>query len=181
MKNYGGGAGEVPAGPPARDERSRSWRTGWELTLLEVEALLATETGLWSDVADRIDPRLQRDRFKDRRRGGPMKILLAIDDRNARKGPRRQSLRSCVRTALTCASSCRHWEHIVRFLSSSNEALRLRTPYQALRDVTVRDAAALVARAARQLAGRRVWHQHRRREGEPCRTILDCAADWRPT
>jgi len=37
---------------------------GWELTLLEVEALLATETGLWSDVANRIDPRLRRDRFK---------------------------------------------------------------------------------------------------------------------
>jgi hypothetical protein len=33
---------------------------GWELSRLEVEALLATELRLWSDVAARIDPRLQR-------------------------------------------------------------------------------------------------------------------------
>jgi hypothetical protein len=33
---------------------------GWELSRLEVEALLAMEINLWSDVADRIDPRLQR-------------------------------------------------------------------------------------------------------------------------
>jgi len=33
---------------------------GWELSRLEVDALLAMEVGLWSDVAARIDPRLQR-------------------------------------------------------------------------------------------------------------------------
>jgi len=33
---------------------------GWELSRLEVDALLATEITLWSDVAARIDPRLQR-------------------------------------------------------------------------------------------------------------------------
>jgi hypothetical protein len=33
---------------------------GWELSRLEVDALLATDVRLWSDVADRIDPRLQR-------------------------------------------------------------------------------------------------------------------------
>jgi hypothetical protein len=33
---------------------------GWELSRIEVDALLATELGLWSDVAPRIDPRLQR-------------------------------------------------------------------------------------------------------------------------
>ena len=33
---------------------------GWELSRLEVNALLATEIELWSDVAARIDPRLQR-------------------------------------------------------------------------------------------------------------------------
>ena len=33
---------------------------GWELSSLEVEALLAIEVKLWSDVAVRIDPRLQR-------------------------------------------------------------------------------------------------------------------------
>jgi AcrR family transcriptional regulator len=33
---------------------------GWELSHLEVDALLATEIRLWSDVAPRIDPRLQR-------------------------------------------------------------------------------------------------------------------------
>ena len=33
---------------------------GWELSRLEVAALLATGTTLWSDVAARIDPRLQR-------------------------------------------------------------------------------------------------------------------------
>jgi hypothetical protein len=39
---------------------------GWELSRLEVEALLATEIRLWSDVADRIDPRLQRSSLKPR-------------------------------------------------------------------------------------------------------------------
>jgi hypothetical protein len=33
---------------------------GWELSRLEVDALLATEIRLWSDAAARIDPRLQR-------------------------------------------------------------------------------------------------------------------------
>jgi len=33
---------------------------GWELSRLEVDALLATEIRLWSEVAARIDPRLQR-------------------------------------------------------------------------------------------------------------------------
>ena len=33
---------------------------GWELSRLEVDALLATEIGLWSEVAARIDSRLQR-------------------------------------------------------------------------------------------------------------------------
>ena len=33
---------------------------GWELSRLEVDALLAIEIGLWSEVASRIDPRLQR-------------------------------------------------------------------------------------------------------------------------
>jgi hypothetical protein len=33
---------------------------GWDLSRLEVDALLATETALWSEVAARIDARLQR-------------------------------------------------------------------------------------------------------------------------
>ena len=33
---------------------------GWELSRLEVDALLAIEIGLWAEVAARIDPRLQR-------------------------------------------------------------------------------------------------------------------------
>jgi hypothetical protein len=33
---------------------------GWELSRLEVDALLAIEIGLWSEAASRIDPRLQR-------------------------------------------------------------------------------------------------------------------------
>jgi hypothetical protein len=33
---------------------------GWELSRLEVDALLTMEVRLWSDVARRIDPRLQR-------------------------------------------------------------------------------------------------------------------------
>jgi hypothetical protein len=33
---------------------------GWELNRLEVDALLTIEIGLWSEVAARIDPRLQR-------------------------------------------------------------------------------------------------------------------------
>ena len=37
---------------------------GWELSRLEVDALLAIEIGLWSEVAARIDPRLQRSSLK---------------------------------------------------------------------------------------------------------------------
>ena len=33
---------------------------GWELSRFEVDALLAIEFGLWSEVAGRIDSRLQR-------------------------------------------------------------------------------------------------------------------------
>jgi hypothetical protein len=33
---------------------------GWELSRLEVDALLAIDVGLWSEVAVRIDSRLQR-------------------------------------------------------------------------------------------------------------------------
>ena len=37
---------------------------GWELTAIEIEALIETDTGLWSDSARRIDPRLQRSSLK---------------------------------------------------------------------------------------------------------------------
>ena len=51
-----------------RDEFIRSPRRtlaelseqGWELSRLEVDALVAIEIGLWSEVAARIDSRLQR-------------------------------------------------------------------------------------------------------------------------
>jgi hypothetical protein len=51
-----------------RDEFIRSPRRtlaelsdqGWELNRLEVDALLTINIGLWSEVAARIDPRLQR-------------------------------------------------------------------------------------------------------------------------
>jgi hypothetical protein len=33
---------------------------GWELSRFELDALLAIDSGLWPEVADRIDPRLQR-------------------------------------------------------------------------------------------------------------------------
>jgi hypothetical protein len=33
---------------------------GWELSRFEIDALLAIESGLWCEVAARIDPRLQR-------------------------------------------------------------------------------------------------------------------------
>jgi len=33
---------------------------GWDLTGIEVDALLAIEIGLWSEAAARIDSRLQR-------------------------------------------------------------------------------------------------------------------------
>lgn len=38
---------------------------GWELTRIEVHALLTTDLGLWSEVAARIDPRLQRCSLKN--------------------------------------------------------------------------------------------------------------------
>lgn len=33
---------------------------GWDLSRIEVDALLGTEIGLWSEAAARIDSRLQR-------------------------------------------------------------------------------------------------------------------------
>ena len=38
---------------------------GWGLNSIEVDALLATETGLWSETAARIDSRLQRCSLKN--------------------------------------------------------------------------------------------------------------------
>ena len=38
---------------------------GWELSRLEIDALLAIEIGLWSEVAARIDSRLQRCSLKN--------------------------------------------------------------------------------------------------------------------
>jgi hypothetical protein len=57
-----------------RDEFTRSPRQtlsdlseqGWELSRLEVDALLAMDVSLWSEVAARIDPRLQRCSLKSR-------------------------------------------------------------------------------------------------------------------
>jgi len=43
---------------------------GWELSRLEVDALLAIEADLWCEVAVRIDPRLQRCSLKNRDREG---------------------------------------------------------------------------------------------------------------
>ena len=37
---------------------------GWELTAIEVEALVQTDTEVWSDGARRINPRLQRSSLK---------------------------------------------------------------------------------------------------------------------
>jgi hypothetical protein len=37
---------------------------GWELTAIEVEALIQTDRRLWSDGARRINPRLQRSSLK---------------------------------------------------------------------------------------------------------------------
>lgn len=41
---------------------------GWELSRLEIDALLAMETRLWSEVAARIDSRLQRCNLEPPRR-----------------------------------------------------------------------------------------------------------------
>ena len=35
-------------------------KTGHELTPLEITALMATPSGLWNEVANKIDPRLQK-------------------------------------------------------------------------------------------------------------------------
>ena len=43
---------------------------GWELSRLEVDALLTIDIGLWSEVAARIDPRLQRCSLKTMQRDG---------------------------------------------------------------------------------------------------------------
>jgi hypothetical protein len=39
---------------------------GWDLSRLEVDAMVATEIGLWSETAARIDSRLQRCSLKNR-------------------------------------------------------------------------------------------------------------------
>jgi hypothetical protein len=37
---------------------------GWELTSVEIDALLRTDIRLWSNAAARLDPRLQRSSLK---------------------------------------------------------------------------------------------------------------------
>ena len=43
---------------------------GWELTRVEVDALLHTDIRVWSIAAARIDPRLQRSSLKTGEKGG---------------------------------------------------------------------------------------------------------------
>jgi len=43
---------------------------GWELTGVEVEALLRTDIRLWADAAARVDPRLQCSSLKSGEEGG---------------------------------------------------------------------------------------------------------------
>ena len=43
---------------------------GWELTGVEIDALLRTDITLWSDAAARVDPRLQRCSLKTGEEGG---------------------------------------------------------------------------------------------------------------
>jgi hypothetical protein len=38
---------------------------GFALTSTEIEALVQTERAMWSEAADRIDPRLQRSSLRD--------------------------------------------------------------------------------------------------------------------
>jgi hypothetical protein len=45
--------------------RVNSSEQGWELTRIEVDALLTIEVRLWSEVAARIDPRLHRCTLKN--------------------------------------------------------------------------------------------------------------------
>jgi hypothetical protein len=42
---------------------TRFIESGYELTALEVAALRATHAGVWTQAADRIDPRLQKVSF----------------------------------------------------------------------------------------------------------------------
>ena len=45
---------------------------GWELTGVEIDALLRTDLRLWSDTAARVDPRLQRCSLKTGEEGGEL-------------------------------------------------------------------------------------------------------------
>jgi len=110
-----------------------------------------------------------------------MKILLAIDGSECSE----VATQAVIAQLRPNGSDVRvihvvNWEHIVPISLQFERGSEAEHAYQALRDVTVRDAAALVARAARQLQDAGFGISTVVREGEPCRTILDCAADWRP-
>jgi|SRR6266850_1181526 len=73
-----------------------------------------------------------------------------------------------------------NWEHIVPISLQFERGSEVAHAYQELRDVTARDAGALVARAARHLHDAGFSTSTVVQEGEPRRVILDYAAAWRP-
>jgi nucleotide-binding universal stress UspA family protein len=110
---------------------------------------------------------------------GKMKVLLAIDGSECSEA----ALQAVIAQLRPDASAVRvihavNWEHIVPISLQFERGSDVARAYQSLRDLTARDADALVARAARQLQNAGFSTSTLAQEGEPRRVILDCAAVW---
>jgi nucleotide-binding universal stress UspA family protein len=108
-----------------------------------------------------------------------MKILLAIDGSECSEA----ALQAVIAQLRPHTSDVRvihavNWEHIVPISLQFERGSEVARAYQRLRDLTARNAEALVARAARQLQDAGFSTSTLAREGEPRRVILDCAAVW---
>jgi len=90
-----------------------------------------------------------------------MKILLAIDGSNARKGHAGSHCAAASERPDVRVIHVVNWEHIVPISLQFERGSEAAHAYQALRDVTVRDAAPLWP-VPHDNCRTQVWHQHRR-------------------
>jgi nucleotide-binding universal stress UspA family protein len=108
-----------------------------------------------------------------------MRILLAIDESDCSAA----AVRAVIAQLRPRQTDVRvvhavNWEHILPISLQFERGSDVAHAYQKLRDLSARDADALVARAARQLQDAGFATSTVVQEGEPRRVILDCADAW---
>jgi nucleotide-binding universal stress UspA family protein len=108
-----------------------------------------------------------------------LKILLAIDGSECSEAAT-QAVIAQLRPQHTDVHVIHavDWEHVIPISLQFERGSAVAQGYQRLRDRTVGDANALVARTARQLQDAGFWTSPVVQEGEPRRVILDYAVAW---